>query len=239
MTCRRLMRRVRLGFVFIAIVASPALGLGQWLHYPTADVPRKSDGTSESDCAHAAAARRQARLLRLLARGKSATAACPAQADSSRAVSRSVGRRSAAISARISLAACRINRGGRDRQAATADDSRDDPHVRCLPDNPPRTWAAAPDEVDAHAEAAGAALRGERDVPADLHRRTSAARGSQPGWNGYSTARWDGDTLVVKTAGFRDDTWMDTWRQPDERCRDDDRAHPPAELTARSRSSDH
>ncbi len=30
-----------------------------------------------------------------------------------------------------------------------------------------------------------------------------------PGWNGYSTARWDGDTLVVETAGFRDGLWID------------------------------
>src|SRR5207249_9691347 len=27
---------------------------------------------------------------------------------------------------------------------------------------------------------------------------------------GYSTARWDGDTLVVETSGFNDKTWLDT-----------------------------
>jgi hypothetical protein len=31
----------------------------------------------------------------------------------------------------------------------------------------------------------------------------------QPAWNGYSTANWDGDTLVVETNGFRDGTWLD------------------------------
>jgi hypothetical protein len=31
----------------------------------------------------------------------------------------------------------------------------------------------------------------------------------QPSWNGYSTAKWDGDTLVVETSGFRDDMWLD------------------------------
>jgi len=31
----------------------------------------------------------------------------------------------------------------------------------------------------------------------------------QPSWNGYSTAQWDGETLVVETNGFRDDLWMD------------------------------
>jgi hypothetical protein len=31
----------------------------------------------------------------------------------------------------------------------------------------------------------------------------------QPWWYGYSTGRWDGDTLVVETSGFRDDGWLD------------------------------
>ena len=31
----------------------------------------------------------------------------------------------------------------------------------------------------------------------------------QPWWYGYSTGKWDGDTLVVETAGFRDGGWLD------------------------------
>jgi len=31
----------------------------------------------------------------------------------------------------------------------------------------------------------------------------------QPAWNGYSTGKWDGDTLVVESMGFRDDLWLD------------------------------
>ncbi len=30
-----------------------------------------------------------------------------------------------------------------------------------------------------------------------------------PTWQGYSTAKWSDDTLVVDTIGFRDDTWID------------------------------
>jgi hypothetical protein len=30
-----------------------------------------------------------------------------------------------------------------------------------------------------------------------------------PSWMGYSTARWEGDTLVVDSAGFNDKGWMD------------------------------
>lgn len=31
----------------------------------------------------------------------------------------------------------------------------------------------------------------------------------QPSWLGYSTAKWDGDTLVVQTNGLKDDTYLD------------------------------
>ena len=31
-----------------------------------------------------------------------------------------------------------------------------------------------------------------------------------PTWLGYSTGRWDGETLVVDTRGFNDKTWLDT-----------------------------
>ena len=30
-----------------------------------------------------------------------------------------------------------------------------------------------------------------------------------PSWQGYSTATWQGDTLVIDTIGVRDDTWID------------------------------
>jgi hypothetical protein len=36
----------------------------------------------------------------------------------------------------------------------------------------------------------------------------------QPWWYGYSTGRWDGETLVVETTGFRDGGWLDIWGSP-------------------------
>jgi len=35
-----------------------------------------------------------------------------------------------------------------------------------------------------------------------------------PTWNGYSTAHWDRDTLVVQTTGFRDGMWLDRAGSP-------------------------
>jgi len=36
------------------------------------------------------------------------------------------------------------------------------------------------------------------------------ANDPNPSWLGYSTGKWDGDTLVVETSGFNDKTWLDT-----------------------------
>ncbi len=36
----------------------------------------------------------------------------------------------------------------------------------------------------------------------------------QPTWNGYSTARWEDDALVVQSNGFRDGLWLDSNGSP-------------------------
>jgi len=36
----------------------------------------------------------------------------------------------------------------------------------------------------------------------------------QPTWNGYSVGTWDGDTLVVRSSGFRDGLWLDSNGSP-------------------------
>ena len=36
----------------------------------------------------------------------------------------------------------------------------------------------------------------------------------QPSWNGYSSGKWEGDTLVVESIGFRDDLWLDMRGNP-------------------------
>jgi hypothetical protein len=60
----------------------------------------------------------------------------------------------------------------------------------------------------------------------------------QPSWYGYSTARWEGDTLVVDTIGFRDGLWA-VLRQPADRPRADDGTHPASTLRrARDRGDD-
>jgi len=87
--------------------------------------------------------------------------------------------------------------------------------VRCLPDNPPRAWTLPHLTKAIHTPKllvlmyeVNAMYRqifiDGRPLPEDRN----------PSWNGYSTARWDGDTLVVTSAGFRDDLWIDTGGSP-------------------------
>jgi hypothetical protein len=97
----------------------------------------------------------------------------------------------------------------------TADFSKDDPHARCLPSNIPRHYTLphysrviqAPGIVVMLNEF-NASYRqiftDARPLPAD----------PQPAWNGYSSGRWNGDTLVVETIGFRDDLWLDMAGNP-------------------------
>jgi hypothetical protein len=37
---------------------------------------------------------------------------------------------------------------------------------------------------------------------------------AQPAWLGYSVGHWEGDTLVVETAGFNDKSWLDVIGHP-------------------------
>jgi hypothetical protein len=36
----------------------------------------------------------------------------------------------------------------------------------------------------------------------------------QPAFSGYSTGKWEGDTLVVQTTGFKDGMWLDNIGSP-------------------------
>jgi hypothetical protein len=44
--------------------------------------------------------------------------------------------------------------------------------------------------------------------------RTLPKNDPQPWWYGYSVGRWEGDTLVVESASFRDGGWLDIYGSP-------------------------
>lgn len=97
----------------------------------------------------------------------------------------------------------------------TVEASRNDPHVRCTPPNFPRAWAL-PQYKKIVQTSSVIVLMHEfqaafRQIFTDGRPLPEVI---QPTWNGYSTGRWDGDTLIVTSAGFRDDLWLDMLGNP-------------------------
>lgn len=96
------------------------------------------------------------------------------------------------------------------RKQRVAENSKDHPDAHCLPLHPvqlhshpqPRKIIQTPGLVLIVYEANDGLRQiftDGRPLPAD----------PEPWWFGYSTGKWDGDTLVVETRGFRDMGWLD------------------------------
>jgi hypothetical protein len=210
------MRRGVLGFVLMAVISVPAIGAGQWLKYPTEGLPRNPNGTPNmaaptprlpdgkpdlSGLWHAANPNR-------CVPGSGAFVECGAEIGGS-PLGGNLGRNLPGGQLPYQPWAAELVKQRR------ADDSRDDPHVRCLPDNPPRAWTL-PHLTKAIHSPKHIALLYEvnamyrqifidgRPFPQDMN----------PTWNGYSVGHWEGDTLVVETRGFRDGLWIDTGGSP-------------------------
>jgi hypothetical protein len=92
----------------------------------------------------------------------------------------------------------------------TANFAKDDPHVKCLPDTFLRAYGLP--HLLKFVQTPGLLVMlnemnaGYRQVYMDGRRLPVDP---VPNWQGYSTARWEGDTLVVDSNGFRDDIWID------------------------------
>jgi hypothetical protein len=89
----------------------------------------------------------------------------------------------------------------------------DDPYGYCMPPGTPRIdFAGAPFRILQTSQVT--ALLYETVASMTFRQVYTDGRTlppvSEPTWLGYSVGRWDGDTFVVETAGFRDGGWLDT-----------------------------
>ena len=93
--------------------------------------------------------------------------------------------------------------------------SREDPDANCLPQGVPKANAVAypwkmiqtPGSIVIVYEAFNLwrqIFMDGRELSADAN----------PTWQGYSTGKWDGDTLVVDTRGFNGKAWLDQVGRP-------------------------
>jgi hypothetical protein len=88
--------------------------------------------------------------------------------------------------------------------------AKDDPHIRCLPDNFLRAYGMPHLLKFVHVPNLLLVLNewnaGYRQVFTDGR---PLPPDPTPSWQGYSSGKWSADTLVVDTIGLRDDTWID------------------------------
>ena len=209
------MRRNWSRSVWVAVAVGGALSvssplLAQWLKYPTPGVPRAADGTPNLS---APAPRTPDGKPDLSGIWLTADADCPGGQDPVTLIcgfELPMGR--PGINFGISL------KGGLPYQPwlaalvkkRTADDAKDDPHVRCLPDTFLRAYSLPHLTKFVHTPGLLVMMNevnaGYRQVFLDGR---ALPADPAPSWQGYSSATWQGDTLVVTSKGFRDDIWID------------------------------
>ena len=89
----------------------------------------------------------------------------------------------------------------------------DDPYGYCLPPGTPRiNFAGGPFRI--LQTSAVTALLYETLVGMTFRQVFTDGRplpeATEPTWLGYSIGRWDGETFVIETSGFKDGGWLDT-----------------------------
>jgi hypothetical protein len=209
------MRHPLIGLVLAVVIAVPAVGMAQWLHYPTEGVPRNRDGTPNLKALPPRLPDGRPDFSGIWQPGRKV--ACTPEMSRFIECGSEIGGSPLAMNIGADAP------GGLPFQPwaaalvkqRSADNSKDDPHARCLPDNPPRTYGLPHMTKAVHTPKllvllyeVNAMYRqifiDGRPLPVDPN----------PSWNGYSTAVWEGDTLVVRTNGFRDGLWLDMAGSP-------------------------
>jgi hypothetical protein len=88
--------------------------------------------------------------------------------------------------------------------------AKDDPHIKCLPDNFLRAYGLPHLLKFVHTPNLLVVLNemnaGYRQVFTDAR---PLPEDPTPSWQGYSSGKWSDNTLVIDTIGLRDDTWID------------------------------
>jgi hypothetical protein len=210
----------------LVVLAAPPAAVAQWLNYPTAGVPRTADGAPDLRAPAPRAAAGKPDLSGIWTATET-LAECEAGACIEQmrlpldAVN--IGRTLSVLPAAGSSIEDVALAGGLPLQTWAADlvarrsagFAKDDPHARCLPPNFPRAYALPQYKKIVQTP----------DLLLILHEFNASYRqiftdgrplpvDPNPTWNGYSSGRWEGDTLIVESIGFRDDLWLDLSGNP-------------------------
>jgi hypothetical protein len=202
----------------LACLLSASLA-AQWIHYPTAGVPHTRDGKPNLS---AAAPRTREGKPDLSGMWWSAgpTLSCPELMGGPKNCAEKGLGLAGQQGSDLPVQAMNIGAGlegglpyqpwAREVVRQRSENPLADPHSRCLPPVVPRAYSLP--HIQKFIQTKGLlAILNEfnasyrqifldgRPLPVD----------PEPTWNGYSTAKWERDTLVIQTIGFRDDLWLD------------------------------
>jgi hypothetical protein len=195
---------------------SPPL-VAQWLKYPTADVPRGRDGKP-----NLTAPTPRTRD------GKPDFSGMWLTADGLPCDAQSLGREFIDCGAELPISRYGINMGmgmpgglpyqpwaAQQVSTQTEQNSKDDPHARCLPDTFVRLYGLP--HIQKFVQTPGLLVMLD-ELNASYRQVFTDGRplptDPQPSWQGYSSGKWVGDTLVVDSIGFRDGLWLDIVGSP-------------------------
>ena len=186
---------------------APAAVFGQWLGYPTPGVPHAADGKPDLAAPAPRTADGKPDLSGMW--GWETRTNCGARCDDFQ-ISREF----------INIAATLKNSLPYQPWAADLVKKRtaaqdQDPNVHCMPRGAPRVWTD--DYYKRIVQVPGRVIilteRNMQYRQIFLDGR-SLPEDPNPTWNGYSKGKWEGDTLVIETIGFRDDLWLDANGNP-------------------------
>jgi hypothetical protein len=201
------MNKLRVLCAALALVAVPGAVSAQWLNYPTADVPRTPDGKPDLVAPAPRTADGKPDLSGMW--GWDTPAKCGAHCNDFQ-ISREFMNLAATLEGPLPY-----QPGVADLVEHRTSSQDEDPNVHCMPRGAPRIWTddyykrifQLSDRVVILTERNmqyRQIFTDGRPLPEDMN----------PTWNGYSTARWEGDELVVLTKGFKDDLWLDAFGHP-------------------------
>lgn len=99
-------------------------------------------------------------------------------------------------------------------QERTATQHRDSPTSHCLPGGVPFSTLIAPFKI-IQTPIEIVMLLEDNNPPRQIYLDgRPLPKDPEPSWMGYSSGKWDGDTLVVDTIGFQDRSWIDSVGHP-------------------------
>jgi len=178
----------------------------QWIGYPTADVPRKADGTVDMTAPTPRMPGGKPDFSGIWISDRTPEGEETISDASSLPSSPLMANMGAEMSGGLPYQAWQLPIVAE----RTANRAIDDPHIRCLPDFFLRAYGLPHMLKFVHTPDLLVVLNemnaGYRQVFTDAR---ALPEDPTPSWQGYSSANWSGDALVIDTIGVRDDTWID------------------------------